>query len=142
MSGFEDRKISKINSILLLILAALLAAGYFAGAGASGAVKEVRHLLGGKATVERCVSCHDPAGHRPVAGHEPLAEACTPCHNGMGLGVTAESAHPVVGKGGSLGENPEALFAGEAVSVGCLRCHPPQSLPAESVAGTRLATLP
>ena len=146
MTDGDDRKIAWINGILVLILIALLTIGYFTETGAAGNVKEVRHRLGGKQVVERCVSCHEPARHRPVAGHDPMSEACTPCHNGMGRGTSAASAHLAAlppgaagnavprESGSAAGTDPQALFSGAADSAGCLRCHPPQWLPSDSKA--------
>ena len=132
----NDRSIVRLNGVLLLILTGLLVLGYLAGSSSAPPLKEVRHLLGGKPLVERCVSCHDPATHRPVIGHEPTTEACTSCHNGMGKGTTVAGAHQSTPSARSTpaGEGPAALFAGDTATAGCLRCHPPQQLPADTMA--------
>ena len=132
----NDHGIVKVNGVLLLILTGLLILGYFTGSSSATPFKEMRHLLGGQALVERCVSCHDPVLHRPVVGHKPTTEACTSCHNGMGKGTTVTGAHQstLTARNIPAGEGPAALFSGDAATAGCLRCHPPQQLPADTMA--------
>lgn len=154
----SDRLFHIANRLLLLLLTAVLTAILLTDAASSIPVKEVRHLLAGKTEVERCVTCHAPETHPPVRGHEVVAEACTPCHNGMGRGITTATAHMAgevtgpKGRGkrhahggspaGFSGETPDGLLAGDEVSAGCVRCHPPQRLAedAAAVQGWRLFT--
>lgn len=149
------RFFSIINRLLLLLLTVALTAIWLADSSFSTPVKEVHHALAGTTEVERCISCHRPENHPPVAGHDMVSEACTPCHNGMGRGITAATAHPAgeghrqkgqgkrhTRKAARRDESPDALLAGDAVSAGCLRCHPPQRLPENTAAvqGWRLFT--
>lgn len=122
----NDRKIILVNRFLFLILSGLLVGVYVTYGHSSRVSREVRHQLGAKLVVERCVTCHDPTRHKTVKGHKPFAEACTTCHNGMGRGITQETAHADSRTGE---ENLDALFPLGMVSTGCLRCHHPRMLP-------------
>ena len=126
----DDKKLLTMNRCLLLVLAAVLIGGYLIGGKASGMVKEVRHQLGGEVVVERCVTCHDSTAHSPVKGHAPTTEACTPCHGGLGRGITQESAHAKERGTDTL----NSIFARGELSAGCLRCHNPRMLPPDSLA--------
>ena len=145
----NNHLLHKINYILLLLLAAVLAASFFSEASPSITVKEVRHTLAGKTEVERCVSCHSAQVHPPTAGHDPMAESCVVCHNGKGLAITAQKAHfdgaEAESRNAGLsarakGHSPNALLTEDEVSAACLRCHPPQQLEpaAAAVQGWRL----
>ncbi|HBG07086.1 MAG TPA: hypothetical protein DDY22_16400 [Geobacter sp.] len=126
----EDGKFLIVNRCLLLVLTVVLISGYLIAEKASVMVREVRHQLGGEAVVERCVTCHDPAAHSPMKGHAPLTEACTPCHDGFGRGITPVSAHAKERGADTL----NSILAREALFAGCLRCHPPRMLPPDSLA--------
>lgn len=162
----SDRSVRVLNFALLLLLGGLLTVVFFLEKKDAKTVKEIRHSFGSRQIVERCITCHDTASHKAVAGHKITEESCTLCHNGMGRGVTIETAHmtdyePELRKreknnalmkrkkrllsnlpSGFSGENPDALLSGEYTSAGCLRCHPPQTLPAglPAVRGWKLFT--
>ncbi len=142
----------------MVILFSVLCFNLLTMASTSILVKEVRPVFGPDNQIERCISCHTPEIHPQVPGHDILSEACTPCHNGMGRGITVQTAHysddfpKAKNRSGSLSfliqnpkigaPSPDALFAVDDVSAGCLRCHPPQTLDKEaaSVSGWSLFT--
>ena len=152
----SDQRFHTANFILTGLLASVSAIYLLTGAVSSAPIKETRHTLAGKIEVERCVSCHAVEKHPSVEGHNILSEACTPCHNGMGRGITMETAHMINDKtdtrravrgrsnidlfSGFSGDTSDGLFSRGEVSAGCLRCHPPQQLPqdASAVSGWRL----
>jgi len=154
----SHRYVKFANFALFLLMGGLLTVVFFLEKKDTKTIKEIRHSFGGRQIVERCITCHDTAAHKAVGGHTITEESCTLCHNGMGRGITIETAHmtddeaeqkerrkynAAVGKkkrllsdlpSGFSGENPDALLSGEYASSGCLRCHTPQTLPADSPA--------
>lgn len=127
----HDTQIIRVNRILLLVLSGLLLGVYFTYGHTPLISREARHQVEGKQVVERCITCHDPAAHKTIRGHKPSTESCTTCHNGMGRGITRESAHA---DARTTGGSPDGLFSLNMISSGCLRCHPPQTLPVNSPA--------